>query len=199
MLPDYETLKEEIKQHIIRKYIRNRIHVHFPMLKKIQRRRIFEGATSRVQNIERNEEDSLINKIESQISISFDQIPQMEFSDLLVKMDTIAQDMAKQHAKILFNTLNTCVQNTGNVIEAGGASFSRDMVLEMLKKIHLEFDSNGIPHVLDLIVNHKSSKKIIDEMDAAFRDPEFQRKYNDLIQEKLEEFCVREAARKLVG
>ena len=198
MLPDYEQLKKEIME-MLTFFLRKRVKHHFPALRVVQQRRIFEGEGSTMVREDGVRDETQMKKISAPISIKYDDIPGLSCPDLLMKLDEVAHELADQQAKHFYETIKECVDKSGRAKNAGGKAFSKEMYLDLMRGITLHFDHDGNPRLPQLHVSPAAYPKIKNVLDQASLDPEFIKAYQQIISEKREEFRVREGSRKLVG
>ena len=92
-------------------------------------------------------------------------------------------------------TLSEAAEEASNVTSTDGKTLSVDMILEMVKKMHLSFDEEGNPSGLTFAGSPKLRPVLAEIISQAESDP----RYQALMEQKREEWRVRESRRKLVG
>ena len=85
------------------------------------------------------------------------------------------------------------------MITAKGKKLDAELFLQFLEVFQLEFYADGLPKEL-YCVGELFSQERLEALDEEFRNnPKLQKRYDELIAKKKEEWRVREANRKLVG
>lgn len=114
------------------------------------------------------------------------------------KIPTLAEDMAAQREKALFEKMHDVTERTGNVVEGDGKGLTPELIMETLKKIDISFDEHGNPIMPTLIVSPDVLKKMGENTDLWKETPEMQQKMVELIETKRREWDDRQNRRKLV-
>lgn len=139
-------------------------------------------------------EDGSVEKVELKEArveqeIKFAEVEEMTHEMVLHTIDEVAKEMAEQIERSIYEELNRITDETGNVISDDGKPFSIEMLFEMLEKMDLDFDEAGNP----------SGTRFVPPPKLPAADPETARRYQALMDQKREEWRVRENNRKLVG
>ena len=131
-------------------------------------------------------------------TVAFKDVPTLMGEKLEAKLNEIADDMARQHSLALQAQLDSVTREAGTAFDAGGAPLNKEMHLEMMDKVEMQFDpATGKPEMI-----FWASATMIEEFQKAMeewkRDPEFVRKSKEIMSRKYEEWRDRESRRKLV-
>ena len=89
-------------------------------------------------------------------------------------------------------------KKVGTSINAMGRPFSTDLLLEALERIQLDFDDDDNPKFPTMVVSPEMFEKIKDKLPAVGEDPNFDKRFEELILMKKQEWHDRESNRKLV-
>lgn len=149
-------------------------------------------------------EDGSVGKVELKEArveqeIKFAEVEEMTHERVLDKINDAAKEMAEQMVRSAYEELNRITDETGNVISANGKPFSIEMLFEMLEKMDLDFDEAGNPSGAMFVASPKLFPLIIKAISQAEADPETAKRDQALMDQKREEWRVRENNRKLVG
>jgi hypothetical protein len=198
MLPDYPELKEYFINQIDRQ-IRVMVEKNAPLFATIKAQRQWEGDRFAFEN----ENGELVAKkfvtfeVEGKIPRNLSSEATQEHTKSM--MDQMAKGLASQSEGLLFSTLKEVLDSTGNHIDARGKEFDPWLMWNAIEKMEIDFDPSGNP-ILPCIVMHPdlfaSISKKIPEWEA---DQALQRRRNEVLDKKKEEWRDRETNRKLVG
>ena len=132
-------------------------------------------------------------------SIRFNEVPHLTFQDRLVKLDESAKEMARQISEHAFNQINDAVERVGNVVKGDGKPLNPDIYLDVIEKIHLDFEPDGSHRPLTVVVPPGMEQRVKDTLEQLQQVPAYNKRYQELIEKKRMQWRDREAARKLVG
>lgn len=131
------------------------------------------------------------------VELKFVEIPSLTGHAFEAKLETIANEQAKQMSKFVYSRMDDILTKAGMGVDAGGRPFSKDILLKMLEGMQVSFDEAGQPDLTFF-----AHPTMAEEMDKRWRewaeDEEFMAAYHDLLNKKREEFLDRESNRKLV-
>ena len=198
MLPDFPTLKAEFAGAVTR-FMRERITQHSGPMRRVARAQIFEGHQHTITRETGETEVTKPREASAQISISLNEFATLSLQDLLAKLDNAARQIGATQAKHLFQTISDTVEKTGNKVDAKGAKFSSDLILQALGTVQIDFRDDGTPLLPTLYIGpdlEEAAKKVSAEANEL---PSIKRRFDKIIERKREEWRAREASRKLVG
>ena len=196
MLETIPKLEEEFSR-LASRFIENAIRARAPAFRQISRHRVWEGRQSTIVRPNGDEDDTEFHEFSTESEISVDTILYSSLDEILQCFMPVAKAMARDHEKMLFETINQVTARTGNVVH-GGQGLSYDKILEALETIQIDFDADGNPMMPTIIVGPAMEAK----MRELINDPtgkDFQKRQADIIDKKRLEWCAREASRTLVG
>lgn len=198
MLPDIPPLKQEIAR-TLRAAFRQRVNAYMGALNEAPRYYIKEGRRVVTIRPDGQIDETELKEASAETSIRFDEVPHLSMQDRLTKLDEAAREMARQISEHAFGQINEAVERVGNVVDAGGKPLSPEVYLEVIEKVQLDFDANGKPSQLTVVIPPGMEERAKEVADALEHDPEYSRRYREIIDKKRVEWRDREAARKLVG
>ncbi len=113
-------------------------------------------------------------------------------------LEKVAEELRSQQSKMIFEHLSQSTDRTGNVVDAGGQAINPDLILQMLEKMEIDFSEDGQPRLPTLVVPPEQGEKLREKMLEWEKDECYNRKFNELIERKRQEWHDRESHRKLV-
>jgi hypothetical protein len=109
-----------------------------------------------------------------------------------------AEEMKKQKAQYLFEKIKEVTDKTGNVVNGKGHPFSFELFVESMKKIWIEFDEKGNPHMPTMVVPPEIGEKLRVLLPEWEKNLEYKKIMEEIIEAKRNEWNDRESHRKLV-
>ncbi len=159
---------------------------------------VHEGDRWKIERSDGTESEQLYENMSSGFTINLNEVPTLTPEKIKEKLDTVAEDGAKQMTEKILKELQKTVEETGNTVNASGQPLSKEHFLEMLEMIETEFDLNGEWQPPSIIMHPNAWKA----NEAKFReweqDEDFTKRQSEIISKKREEWYAREALRKLV-
>lgn len=197
MLPDFPKLKKQLRL-LFRQRLRQSFGHQAPVISELRKHQSHEGDTFTIHRLDGSVSTTAYQKTEVQFTIQKKDLPRLTPQELIAKIDDAAGKMAEEASKHLFEELERAVAEVGNVVNAQGKPISSELLLQMLQKIQMDFDEEGRPRGLTMVVGPKLAealKLLIPQWES---DPEFSRRHRALMEMKREEWRDRESRRKLV-
>jgi hypothetical protein len=108
------------------------------------------------------------------------------------------REMGKAIVSRLFDMFHKASEESGNVVDAGGGPLTYDLFLQVLEKIRLDFSSDGTPMLPSLNLGSEAHAQFERLWPEWIKTPDFQIRFNQILDRKREEFYEREACRRLV-
>jgi hypothetical protein len=161
---------------------------------------IHEGHTTTYQTVENETMDLNMEKIESVITIPRSDLHKLRFQEVIDLYEKMSTELLNKKFALSYKRINEVVESSGNVIDGSGKSFS-ESTLEMLEKIHIEFDDiRERPQLPTMVVNPVTGEKLRKEEEQMSPEEkeEHARKQSQILDRKYEEYVLRESNRKLV-
>ena len=198
MLPDFPSLKRKIVERILVPAFEE-ARVSDPLLGRIKSTIQHEGRESRYQTVDGTVKQQKYEKFQAEFRITPDEVIDKDFDYMVEKFRKLGVEALSQMAQYSFKTINKVIDEVGNSIDAKGRKKSSDLILEILDKILIDFDEESGQAKMPTFYIHPSQseayRKVVEE---AKQNPEFKRKFDQLIERKRKEWYDREAVRKLV-
>ena len=194
MLPDYPEEKQKLS-NIWTDYLdqkTNQLLGPFSMAVQFTHH---EGNRWRIERSDGSLSETEYDAVQGEFSVSLDEAPTLTPEKIVAKLDIAADQMASKMAKGIFATLAQAANEAGNSINAKGQSLTKEMFLELISRIQIDFDKDGKPIMPTMIVPPGFDRSILDEWS---KDPEMRKKHDEIMIKKREEWNEREACRKLV-
>ncbi len=197
MLPDLPSLKNDI-QWLLTRYLRNQINARLGVFNEASKHKAFEGNRMRVMRADGSVTDSEYKESSAELSVSLGEVPKLSIEDRLLRINNIAEKMAGQMSKHLFETLNKAIDSVGNVVDRKGKPFDVETVFEAFNTVQIEFDEAGNHNMSWVMPPNliEKAKKVFEQIDS---DPVLKRRFDEMMERKRVEWRDREASRKLVG
>ena len=196
MLPDFSETKRLFRR-FFQTYARRKARAISPFA-DVQTRYLHEGRGMKVMRADQSESNTETQQLSSEMQIKFDEIPDLTLEKAVAKYDEMILDMVRKQTGFALQRLSDDIPASQSV-DAKGKKLDAEIILEMLETIQLEFYPDGRPHELH-VVGGLFSPERLKAVDEQFqKSPELQKRRNELMERKKEEWRAREAGRKLVG
>lgn len=197
MLLDFISVKKRISKDLT-SYLREKVKNSDPFIRQLRRKTQHEGTRIQVRTYDGYNDEIEYKTIGSEFNIQIEEIIREGPNAFIKHIDKLAEDILGQQSGIVFQKLNEITSKTGNVIDAHDEPFTPERLLEALDKIEMEFDENGQPTNLVIVMHPNLWDKIKGKIPIWEADPEFKKKHNSIIEKKRREWLDRENNRKLV-
>ena len=196
MLPDFPKIKERFVE-AINNYLEILIRQE-PFLSQIREEQHFEG--NKTSSKDENEElyQSAYKEISSKIPINREDVIVKGPMAFVENIQNMAEEIKKKKAKFVFDNLKEITSKTGNVVNGKGQPFSFDIFMEMLNKISIAFDDQGNPDWPTLVVSPEMGAKLREKFPEWESNPDYKKRFENIIKRKRKEWNDRESYRKLV-
>ncbi len=198
MLPDYPKIKEELNI-MIDFNLKQAILFHLGPLANIRETFYFEGSKTVINHDDGSVSDIEPKELSVMLKCDMNEIETMTHDKVLEKINDIAKEMAEKQAKFFYERIGEFAEEAGNVVSAEGETISIDHFLEVLEKVFRDFDNTGKPDEIVVSASPKLFQSLAKIIEEAKSDPEIQKRFDAIMEQKREEWRVRESNRKLVG
>lgn len=196
MLPDFSEIKR-LFGRFFQTYARRKARAISPFA-DVKTRYLHEGRGMKVMRADQSESNTETQQLSSEMTIKFDEIPDLTLEKAVAKYDEMILDMVRKQTGFALQRLSEEIPASQSV-DAKGRKLDAEIILEILETVQLEFYPDGRPHELH-VVGGLFSPERLKAVDEQFQNsPELQKRHNELIERKREEWRAREASRKLVG
>ena len=152
----------------------------------------------KVMRADQTESNRGMQQLSSILEIKIDEIPDLTFEKAIAKHDEMILDMVRQQTGFALERLNEDIPKSQS-IDAKGKKLDAELFLQMLETIQIEFYPDGRPHELHVFGGLFNPERL-QAVDKEFKDnPELQKRHDELMARKRDEWRARENSRKLVG
>lgn len=199
MLPDLPKLKADIAQvfHVI---LKNRLNAYLGVVGEAPRSFIKEGRNPVTLRPDSSRDETTLKATSAETFFKLEEIPHLTVEQRIARLDTVAREMANQISAHAFAKINEAVDKVGNVVDAKGKPFSAEAIFEILDKIQIDFEPDGVKHKeITVVIPPGLAGRVKETLEQIHQDTELSKRYKDIIDKKRTEWRARESARKLVG
>jgi hypothetical protein len=130
----------------------------------------------------------------AQVSFTVTDVRDFNLEKICCDIYEFSQSFLEDMAKTLFATITQISDFTGNVVDGKGKKLSHEMMLEMLEKIHIDFDEEGNPKFPSLVI-HPDMAKSLEKLKS--EEPLYKEKYEEIISRKREAYYAEKGSRRL--
>jgi len=130
----------------------------------------------------------------AEVAVTMDDVYGFNLEKLCLDIYEYAQSFLKDITKTLFSTLSQVTDFTGNVIDGKSKGVSHEVLIEMLEKIHINFDQEGNP-LLPSIVIHPDMAKSFEKLKAD--EDLYKPRIDEIINRKREAYYAEKGCRGL--
>lgn len=198
MLPDFSTTKPALVRYLNR-FLNERVDAHMGPFSGVPRSTYFEGDTHSVKRTPSNTEStSPFEEASSKLLVRRDEVPALTLQEIRERLDSVAQDVASQMSRYFYKTIGEATEEVGNNIKADGP-VTPGLLLEMLKRLQIDFDQFGQPSLPQIHVHPKMAHRMQEAFHQMMTDPRYRETYQSVLTSQRESWRAREASRKLVG
>lgn len=195
MLPDFPEIKL-VHQKIADQQIQIMVRQD-PLFSLVRTEKHFEGNGLSIKRSNDETEKSHYKEISSKFTIEREQIIEKGIIAYIEHFNKVAEDIKRQQAQLLFSNIEEATSKTGNIVDGKGRSFSPELFFQALEKIWIEFDDQGQPFLPTMVVSPELGAKIKDKLPVWDSDPDYKKKFDEIIEKKKAEWNDRESDRKL--
>lgn len=180
-------------------YFNRRLLMHQGFMGEVPRRIYPEGNRGRMIREDGSHDEATPKRFGSTITTDTrpDKIPTL--SDVLAKIDKMAEDMATQQVKHFYTVINEATEKTGNVTHGNFKKDGAKVFNDAFEKLTIDFDDGGKPRLPSLVVGPELFETLMQQKEAIETDTAENERMKEIIARKREEFRARESNRKLVS
>lgn len=197
MLPDFPVQKARLLEFWNRFFVQKH-HEYLGYFSEFPSYSQHEGNRWIVEREDGTISESGYEPIEAGFSVHVDEVPNLTPEKIARKIDTAAQEMARQMVQGILEDIGHAVNESGRTADAGERPFTKELFLKGIDSIELSFDESGKPVMPTVIMHPKLWETIKDDVKIWEQDPEFKARFNQIIERKREAWRARESRRKLV-
>jgi len=199
VLPDLPKLKADIAE-VFHTVFKNRLNAYLGVVGEVPRHFIKEGGNPVTFRPDASRDETKLKAASAETMFKIEEIPHLSVEERIARLDAAAREMANQISSHAFAEINEAVNKVGNVVDAKGKPFTAEALFEVLEKIQMDFEDDGIKHKeLTIVMPPAMIDRVKATMAQIHQNPELSKRYKEIIDKKRMEWRDREAARKLVG
>ena len=157
MIPDFPEIKKKIIETWNTYFIRKQ-KAERGIWSKIPSRAHHEGDRWIIARADGTSSETEYKEISSTFLIEARDYTKISPEEVKAILDGVAEDMAGKMSRDLYQTLYESSQS----IDAGGRNFSRELYLEMIESIEIDFDNAGNPIFPALIMYPRMIESVKD-------------------------------------
>ncbi|MBS1551969.1 MAG: hypothetical protein JST15_07875 [Bacteroidetes bacterium] len=193
MLPNYQKTKDKLNKFYIERMLGGKYDL------PIQSKKLFEGDKSVMIRENGEIDETEFKQIGATISVSYEEYENLTFPEIVERIDEKAKEMSLKKTEFMFDKINEAVSEIGNVVDCKN-DFNVEHLLELIDKMHIEFDENGKP-IFPIFI--PGSKDVLEKFQIVLTQidsvPKYKKAMKDLLEKKKLQYNDRENNRKLVG
>jgi hypothetical protein len=133
-------------------------------------------------------------KTTSEVTADLNAVRDGDYEQLYAELDAASDSMAEQLVGFFVETMAKVTEGTGNVVDAGGAPLSFEVVYEMLERVEFSISENDELVMPSLLMHPDQAEKV---KDLPPPTSEQQRMLDELKERKREEALARRRRRRL--
>ena len=84
-----------------------------------------------------------IKKCRASLRLILKKFPDLTPEKLKAKLDAVADDGARQMTQSIFREIEQTTEEVGNTVDATGRPLTKELFLEMIEKIEIDFTADG--------------------------------------------------------
>ncbi|WP_186133403.1 hypothetical protein [Burkholderia gladioli] len=130
----------------------------------------------------------------SVVETQFEHLVDNDLDTIYRNVQTLHDAMHRQFAAMLYSTMSSVCEQTGNTVDAKAAGSVENALLEMMEKIELVADHKGEVRLPQIHASPETAAHIVESFSTV--SVEFKRRLDDILQRKREEAITRELERK---
>lgn len=130
----------------------------------------------------------------AELSITLEDVDDFNLEKVCTEIYTFAETYLNSIKKMMFSNLSQLTDFTGNVIDGKGKGLNQEMLLQMLEKVHIDFDQDGNPQLPSIVV-HPDMAKYFEKLKS---DEElYKPRFEEIINRKREAYYAEKGCRRL--
>lgn len=167
-----------------------------PILSNLPRALQREGHRAKQGMVTGEVNEVSYDRASAEFSVRADELASLTNVLLAEKLTPMVEEFRAASHRMLFRAIDEVTEKYGMVIRGRGKPIP-EQILEALAKVAIDFEDDGSPRVPTIFAHPDLCARMQTELSRAEQDPEFQRKFDAIIQTKYVEWRDREADRRL--
>lgn len=128
------------------------------------------------------------------IETPFDGLIDNDLGIIRRNLQSLIEALQQQFASMIYSTVSSVCEQTGNTVDAQAAGSIESALLEMMEKIELTANRRGEVALPDMHVGPEAGARMKEAL--ANPSPEFKQRFDDLVKQKTQAAKAREVERK---
>lgn len=202
MLPDFPALKTKLNERVIAPRMLAVELSRMGPFAESPKMVIHEGGQNTVNVVVHEDgtvDHSTLAHVEVKVEEDLRELEHLSPDVAAARLDEVARQMGDKMLKKNMEKLHAVLEAADRGIDLKGEALSADAVLEVWRSMLIPFNDKGEPIMPTMIAHPDVARRLYAVLEAAKEDEQFSRRYLQMIQDKRDEWHVREASRKLVG
>lgn len=196
MLPDFVEIKRELADILTHRMrpsaaeqsvVASASHISF-----------YEGDEWVVHRSDGTTERSGYEVMEGKMELHFDELEEKGFSAVREALMGARNQMVEQAEREMLDDIQEVVEETGNVMDAGGQPFTAELWLDSLEMLEFSFEKDGTWKPPTLVIHPSKAETVSEELQRIEDEPELKERLEDLVAQKREAWRDRESRRRVV-
>ncbi|MBS1972636.1 MAG: hypothetical protein JSU04_20175 [Bdellovibrionales bacterium] len=150
------------------------------------------GIKVEYKDVDQNVRQTEFKRHHTSAGIQFSAITNGDFSNAIHFIDTIIEGLSSALAKTFFAKIDEVTEETGQIIDNKGQPISGDMILKSLEMTGVRVTKTGSISAPQIVAGPALAQKLQEVQ----KDPEFQKKFQELYERKALEAIQEEQTRK---
>ncbi len=196
-LPSYRSLRKDINtliEYASKQAIAQKMGTFGGLGNSVQH----EGDAARFVGDDGSEHVVDYKEVVSERVVTDEELMTMQFADIIQMASNLGTDLGDQQARGVFEAVNQATEAVGNVLKTNGEKFTMEHFFKSLEMIDIDFDEEGNPKMPTMYIHPSMSERMKEVMETEADTPENNKRHEELMKKKREEFDARESHRKLV-
>ena len=195
MLPRIAKLDRQFAR-AIQNYVQARSR-RTPLLSEINAHVIHEGHASAIRRTADEIEPTKMLEASAETKMSFDEIASVDLDYVLSKANEIAAQFEKHFSTNIFQSVDEVTQKTGLRQDAGGP-LTNEALIKIFSMMEIDFERSHSGDVT--IVTAPGMVSTFERLEREMNEnPEIKKKWDEMMEERRNDFREREINRNLVG
>jgi len=135
-----------------------------------------------------------LGKMSAEVSVNVKDVFEFNLEKTCIDIYEFAESFLRDMTQTMFSTLSKVTDFTGNVVDGKGKGITHEMLLEMLEKIHIDFDQDGNPQLPSMII-HPDMAKAFEKLKSD--EDMYKARYEEIITKKREAYYAEKGHRGL--
>ena len=184
---------------LVPRIIRCEIGASEPFLARLPQYVVHEGQETELHRADDSTDSSSLQQADAGLLFTREEMRTLDLESFVERLRGAGKQLADQEAGYMFGKINEAAARVGNVTDADGRPFGKDVFLEALEHIEIGFDpETEEPLGPSMVIPESRKEEFSAEMATWENDEDFKREFDRVMARKKEQWRDRESSRKLV-